>query len=115
MSSARGLVCRSCQHLWPERESQLTCPICLRPLEIAYDLEELKLLLGRGWPSPSAVSILHQWREILPIDRPELVDQVTLGETQTPLVRSARLGLRLGLSDLRFKRTGPQSSEWMAT
>ena len=103
MSSARGLVCRSCQHLWSEREFQLTCPICLRPLEVAYDLEELKLLLGRGWPSPSAVSILHQWREILPIDRPELVDQVTLGETQTPLVRSARLGLRLGLSDLRFK------------
>ncbi len=103
MSNARGFVCRSCQRLWSEQEFQLTCPTCRRPLEVAYDLEALKRALGRGWPSASAGSILHQWREILPIDRPELVDQVTLGEAQTPLIRSTRLGPRLGLSDLRFK------------
>jgi threonine synthase len=103
MSNARGLVCRSCQNLWAEQEFQLACPTCRRPLEVAYDLQALKRTLGRGWPSASAGSILHQWREFLPIDRPDLVDQVTLGEGQTPLIRSARLGPRLGLSDLRFK------------
>jgi threonine synthase len=103
MSNARGLVCRSCQRLWPEQEFQLVCPACRRPLEVAYDLEVLKRVFGRGWPSPSAGSILHQWRDVLPIDRPELVDRVTLGEAQTPLIRSTRLGPRLGLSDLRFK------------
>ncbi len=103
MSNARGLVCRSCQHLWPEQEFQLACPTCRRPLEVAYDLEALKRALGRGWPSASAGSILHQWREILPVDRPELVDRVTLGEAQTPLIRSVCVGPRLGLSDLRFK------------
>ncbi len=103
MSNARGLVCRSCQGLWPEREFQLTCPTCHRPLEVAYDLEALKRALGQGWPSASGGSILQQWREVLPIDRPDLVDQVTLGEAQTPLIRSVRVGPRLGLPDLRFK------------
>jgi len=103
MSNVRGLVCRSCQRHWSEQEFQLACPTCRQPLEVAYDLEALKRVLGRGWPSASAGSILHQWRESLPIDRPELVDRVTLGEAQTPLIRSTRLGPRLDLSDLRFK------------
>jgi len=111
MSSARGLICRTCQRTWPEGEFAYTCPTCRQPLEVGYDLEALKRRLDRGWPSPCAGSMLHQWRESLPIDRPELVDQVTLGETQTPLIRSVRLGGRLHLADLRFKvEMGPASA-----
>jgi len=103
MSNVLGLICRSCQQITPEREFAYACPSCNRPLEVAYDLEALKRALGRGWPGPGAGSLLLQWREALPIDRPELVDQVTIGEQQTPLIRSTRVGPRLGLPDLRFK------------
>lgn len=59
MSNARGLACRSCQRLWSEQGFQLACPTCRRPLEVAYDLEAMKRVLGRGWPSASAGSILR--------------------------------------------------------
>ena len=47
----------------------------------------------------------------LPIDHPELIDKVSIGEQQTPLVRSSNIGKQMGIDDLRFKvEIGPTLS-----
>ncbi|MEJ2168725.1 MAG: threonine synthase [Desulfobacterales bacterium] len=47
----------------------------------------------------------------MPLPHPELIAECSLGETQTPLIRSNRIGPRLGLNDLRLKvEIGPTLS-----
>ena len=51
------------------------------------------------------------WKDILPIDRPEYIERITIGETQTPLVKSSKIGVGAGVDALFFKmEMGPTQS-----
>jgi len=111
MSAALGLVCRTCNRIIPESDFRMVCGTCRTPLEVGYDMEKLKQALQKRTPVDSATSLLESWRGILPIDRPELIERVCIGETQTPLVKSAALGRTATVGALYFKlEMGPTLS-----
>jgi len=100
-----------CDTTIPESDFRLACPKCEEPLEVGYDLREMKEVLQQAPVAYSSQSFLEQWRAILPIEDPELINVVSLGEPQTPLVKSSRLGERFGAGDLRLKlEMGPTLS-----
>jgi len=111
MGDAPGLVCRYCGHHWPEKEFMLTCPDCSTPLEVDYNLDELRKYLKRGWPQSQGVTLLKQWQKLLPLSHPELIAKCSLGEMQTPLIPANKVGANMGLDDLKFKvEIGPTLS-----
>ena len=112
MSYARGLMCLSCGHHCSENEFKLTCPDCDAPLEVSYDLNGMGRYLKQGWPLPNGATLLKQWEALLPpISQAGLINQCSLGETQTPLTRSNAIGAKMGLKELRFKiEIGPTLS-----
>jgi threonine synthase len=112
MSSSMGLFCEHCGLDKPESQFRIRCKTCGRLLKVRYDLNLMKKALSEKSPWNWSGSILKQWMEILPIDNAGLIDKVSLGEEQTPLVRSSYLGKQMGIEDLRFKLefTGPTLS-----
>jgi len=103
MSNVLGLICDQCGRKIDEENFQLKCPDCGITLRVQYDLDKLK----RDYLSPGdhlcSGSFLRDYLNFLPISRPELIDQVSLNEGQTPLIPSIRLKKELGIEDLRFK------------
>ena len=111
MSNATGLYCRKCKTIIPESDFKMVCSDCGNPLDVCYDLNEMKKSLQQETTSAISESFLKQWEKILPIEKPELIERVSLGETQTPLVKSSKMGEELGVEDLRFKiEMGPTLS-----
>lgn len=111
MSNAIGLSCRKCQKLIPESDFQLVCPDCSEPLDVSYDMVKIKAALTRIPPDLSSTSFLKQWQNVLPIEKPELIERVSLGEPPTPLVRSWKLAAKMDITDLCFKlEMGPTLS-----
>ena len=111
MSCALGLFCRACTRIVPESQFRENCPFCGVPLEIRYDLKRLKTAFQNRTSAGLSESSLMLWKDILPIDRPEYIERVTIGETQTPLVKSSRIGAEAGIDELFFKmEMGPTQS-----
>ena len=81
-----GLVCRDCGTKLAESEFSLTCPKCGAPMRVEFPAESIREALKDGMPAYDARSYLHQWRSILPISDDSLIDRVSLGETETPLL-----------------------------
>lgn len=106
-----GLVCRECGKRVPEAECALSCPDCGAPMRVTFSEASLRQVLGAGLPTPDGHSFLRQWRSILPISDESLIDRVSLGEAETPLLPSHRYGEKLGIPDLHFKvEQGPTLS-----
>ena len=106
-----GLVCRSCGKRVPEAECALSCPDCGAPMRVTFSEESLRRALRGGLPAPEGRSFLRQWRSVLPIADESLIDRVSLGETETPLLPSHRHGEKLGIPALYFKvEQGPTLS-----
>ncbi len=105
-----GLRCRDCGALVPEKEFSLTCARCAAPLRVVFSVEALKKELRGGFPADDG-SFLRQWLRFLPISRPELIEKVSLGENEAPLLPSNRLGAKFGVPNLSFKlEMGPTLS-----
>ena len=98
-----GLVCRECGKRIPEAECALSCPDCGAPMRVMFSEASLRQALSAGLPAPEGRSFLRQWRSILPISDESLIDRVSLGEAETPLLPSHRYGEKLGIPDLYFK------------
>ena len=106
-----ALVCRDCGTTLAESEFSLTCPKCGAPLRVEFQAESIREALKHGMPAYDARSYLYQWRSILPISDETLIDRVSLGETETPLLRSNRYGQKRGIPELYFKvEQGPTLS-----
>ena len=106
-----GLVCRECGKRIPEAECALSCPDCGAPMRVMFSEASLRQALCAGLPAPEGRSFLRQWRSILPISDESLIDRVSLGEAETPLLPSHRYGEKLGIPDLYFKvEQGPTLS-----
>ena len=105
------LRCRECGHTLTEAQFALACPLCAAPMRVMPDPAALAALAREGLPAPDGRSFLHQWRRILPIADPALIDRVSLGEGEAPLLRSLRYGPSRGIADVFFKlEMGPTLS-----
>lgn len=91
---AKGLVCTNCGKVYPF-EPHYYCPECGGVnggiLSIVYDDSAYELKDGEK---------LSETFQLMPVTRDEMG---TLGTTATPLVRSRRLGEKLGLKNLWYK------------
>lgn len=109
MGDTVGLRCDACGQIQEEQALALSCPACQAPLRIAYPPEGLARRLSATLPRRQGQSLLRQWREVLPIPHPELIDRVSLGEAPTPLLRASWLSRALGVELLLKIEIGPAS------
>jgi threonine synthase len=98
MGAVMGLRCRECGRGYAV-EPVHVCEWCFAPLEVVYDLDEIRRTMTR---ESVAAGPRSMWRyaPLLPGDVEKRVD---LGAGFTPLVPAPRLGAELGLRDLWLK------------
>jgi threonine synthase len=89
------LVCTMCA--WQSEDADLSaCPDCGATIDVRYESSDI--------PRQGGLPGIWHYGARLPIRAPERA--VSLGEGGTPLLRSARLGIELGVPDLYFKIEG---------
>ena len=98
MSFVQGLKCRECGRDY-EKTLRAGCEDCFAPLEIVYDYPAIARHLSRE-VIQSREKNLWRYRELLPLDGEPRIGR---SSGATPLVRAARLGRALGLSNLYLK------------
>ncbi len=103
MSALAGLRCPECGRAHAADRLQSVCQACDSPLLAAYDLDRV-----RDTVSPADLACrppgIWRWAELLPVCSPAF--RLTLGEGDTPLLPTDRIGARLGLGWLRVKDEG---------
>ena len=101
MAKATHLECSLCKQTYAADQVQHLCA-CGGPLLVRYDLEAIR----RTW-SPAQVreGPNNMWR-YAPVLPAAAESVVTLGEGMTPLIRTRRLGARLGAQNLWIKDEG---------
>ncbi len=110
-AECQGLVCRKCGKSVPESMHVLSCPECGGAMRVTFTPESLRRVLAGGLPSPNGASLLRQWLPVLPIGDASLIERVSLGEVETPLLPSRSCGRALGMEQLYFKiEQGPTLS-----
>jgi threonine synthase len=94
------LRCSACglKHDWSRLQN--LCSACQKPLVAEYDFDAIGKSLDR-LSLTSREKSLWRFREMLPL--PSTVEPVSLGEGGTPLLRAARLGEKIGASNLWIK------------
>jgi threonine synthase len=94
------LYCSECGAQFNPDEIQTFCKDCNAPLLAQYDLERVRSEVRRDEIAGRSKG-MWRWHELLPV-RDE-VNQVTLGEGDTPLLKIDRCGALLGLKNLYLK------------
>ena len=102
------LECANCGKTYEARRLHNLCTECGKPLLVRYDLKRAAASLTKE-SLPGRGPDLWRYREVLPVEAEENI--VTLGEGFTPLVRAARLGGQLGLSELYIKDEGQNPTQ----
>ncbi len=94
------LLCPVCGEQYDPNQVQTYCKHCNSPLLTRYDLPRVRQSLTRE-ALRARPRGLWRWAELLPVHDPEY--RFSLGEGDTPLLHSERLGASLGLSHLYIK------------
>jgi threonine synthase len=94
------LECAACGLEHEAQRLHNLCRECGKPLLVRYDLERAGRSLTRESLGGRRAD-MWRYREVLPVESDENV--VTLGEGWTPLLRTERLGQKLGLRNLYIK------------
>ncbi|HSW49478.1 MAG TPA: pyridoxal-phosphate dependent enzyme, partial [Bryobacteraceae bacterium] len=102
MTTLTHLECSLCGRMVAPETLQNLCE-CGGPLLARYDLESTRLSWSREWLG-NAPPTMWRYAPLLPVADPASI--VSLGEGMTPLVRSRRLGERLGARELWIKDEG---------
>lgn len=97
MSYARALRCRKCGHEYPLEPRNL-CELCLSPLDVTYDYQEMARAVSREKLAGGPLS-MWRYRDLLPVED----NEIDLGTGYTPLVKADNLGRELGLNQLYIK------------
>lgn len=103
MSSLVSLTCVKCGWDVPKTTTLLRCPQCQGLLDPRYDYDSVRSALTWETVGRRPRSI-WRWRELLPIDDERCI--VSLGEGDTPLVPSHRVGPTLGIKNLYIMNDG---------
>jgi threonine synthase len=94
------LECAACGLEHEAQRLHNLCRECGKPLLVRYDLERAGQTLTKESLNGRRAD-MWRYREVLPVETDE--DVVTLGEGWTPLLRTERLGEKLGLRNLYIK------------
>lgn len=94
------LECAACGLEHEAQRLHNLCRECGKPLLVRYDLEQAGRTLTKESLSGRRAD-MWRFREVLPVENDENV--VSLGEGWTPLLRTDRLGKKLGLGNLYIK------------
>ena len=97
------LECSVCGLTYSPKELQTVCKSCGKSLLARYDLIEARKSLKKS-DLAHAGNSFWKYSPLLPIQREENI--VSLGESVTPLVKLARLGVNLGAEQLWMKDEG---------
>ncbi len=103
MTFLTHLACSKCETRYPAGQIHNLCTACGGPLLARYDLGRARA----EWDKESIAGgppTMWRYSPLLPVSRLENI--VSLGEGMTPLLRTARLGERLGASNLLIKDEG---------
>jgi threonine synthase len=103
MSALTGLECPECGQTFDAGQVQTVCHACDSPILARYDLKRLKGELDRQTVGRRPRG-LWRWEELLPLREPAY--RISLGEGDTPLLRTRRLADDLGVGDLLVKDEG---------
>jgi threonine synthase len=98
MAKVLGMRCRECGENYPVAPVHV-CELCFGPLEIVYDLDEIKTRVSRE-SIEAGPSSMWRYLDLLPVE-----GQPTVGLNcgWTPLIKADRLGKELGLKNLYLK------------
>ena len=96
MTTITHLECAACGKRREAGQIHNLCE-CGGPLLVRYDLDKLREGWSREW-IPSGPTSMWRYAPVLPVSKPAAM--ISLGEGMTPLVRTQRLGARLGSEDL---------------
>lgn len=99
-SALTHLECPECRKRFDANRIQTICADCKSPLLARYDLDKARRSLDRSAVSERPRG-LWRWAEILPVRGEK--NRISLGEGDTPLLRSLRLGDSIGLKHLYIK------------
>lgn len=102
MTTLTHLECSLCGKRY-EAGLLLNLCTCGGPLLVRYDLEKLRQSWNREWIT-SGPSSMWRYAPVLPVSKPSAI--TSLGEGMTPLMRTSRLGARIGANDLWVKDEG---------
>ncbi len=102
MTTITHLECAACGKRREAGQIHNLCE-CGGPLLVRYDLDKLREGWSREW-IPSGPTSMWRYAPVLPVSKPAAM--ISLGEGMTPLVRTQRLGARLGNEDLWVKDEG---------
>jgi len=102
-SFATHLECSRCHQDFPIDQVQQVCKADGGPLLVRYDLRRVRDSLTKG-ALRDRPETLWRYRELLPHEEPD--HAVTLGEPNTPLLETPKLGALLGIPKLRMKDEG---------
>lgn len=102
MTTITHLECSLC-HKHYEAGLVLNLCECSGPLLVRYDLEKARQSWSREWIASSPAS-MWRYAPVLPVSKPPSI--VSLGEGWTPMIRTRKLGARLGATDLWVKDEG---------
>lgn len=99
-SALTHLECPECGKTFEADRVETYCQDCLSPVLARYDLAAASKTLTRQALRKRSRGI-WRWSEILPIRAPAF--RLTLGEGDTPLLKSVNLGTSLGMNELYIK------------
>ena len=103
MTTLTHLECSLCYKRHDAGIPQNLCD-CGGPLLARYDLDKVRESWNREW-IPNGPSSMWRYAPVLPVSKPAAI--ISLGEGMTPLVKTQRLGQKLGgLSKLWIKDEG---------
>jgi len=102
MTTLTKLECSACRKEYEAGVPRNLCD-CGGPLLARYDLEKTRQSWSRDWIQ-NGPSTMWRYAPVLPVSKPRAI--VSLGEGMTPLVRTERLGKRLGATNLWVKDEG---------
>jgi len=100
MTYFKGFVCFGCDAKYRADQDVLLCPSCENLLDAVYDLDAIKRELDRDDFSARTPGV-WRWREFLPVLDAGAI--VTLGEGDTPMLRSDRLAEYVGVREMWVK------------
>lgn len=103
MSYVKHLVCVNCGRTYKASEFRYLCPECGGFLDVEFDTDAIRENLKRSDIDSRPLGVMQRWLEFLPIEKPELVERVSIGESVTPLVKAGRLAKHLGMERLYLK------------
>src|SRR5262249_51231770 len=102
MGKAIRLECSLCAREQTAYTVQNLCPVCGGPLLVKYDLDAIRAAWQRDCVAAGPPS-MWRYQPVLP---PSPAAITTLGEGWTPLLRTKRLGARLGADQVWVKDEG---------